>query len=86
MTTIGVRELARNASRVVDDVGRSRRPVIVTVHGKPVAAVIPLNEDELEDYVLAYGEEFIRDRLEAERDLVAGRTHALDDVLAELDD
>ena len=48
--------------------------------------VVPLKPDALEDYVLAYGEEFLRDRLEAERELHAGKTHALTDVLAELDD
>jgi hypothetical protein len=48
--------------------------------------VVPLKPEELEDYVLAYGEEFVRDRLEAERELRTGKTHALSDVLAELDD
>jgi prevent-host-death family protein len=86
MTTIGVRELGHSASRVVSEVGRSRRPVIVTVHGKPVAAVVPLDEAALEDYILAYGEEFIRDRATAEHELAAGQTHALDDVVDELDD
>jgi hypothetical protein len=47
---------------------------------------VPLRPEALEDYVLAYGEEFVRDQLEAERELHAGKTHALTDVLAELDD
>jgi antitoxin (DNA-binding transcriptional repressor) of toxin-antitoxin stability system len=60
--------------------------VIVTVNGQPVAVVVPLKPEDLEDYVLAYGEQFVRDRLEADRELAAGETHALDDVVAELDD
>jgi hypothetical protein len=48
--------------------------------------VVPLKPEDLEDYVLAYGEQFVRDRLEADRELAAGETHALDDVVAELDD
>jgi antitoxin (DNA-binding transcriptional repressor) of toxin-antitoxin stability system len=67
-------------------VRRTGRPVIVTVNGKPVAVVVPLKPEALEDYILAYGEEFVRDRLEAEQELRTGKTHALDDVLAELDD
>jgi prevent-host-death family protein len=85
MGVVGVRELGRSASKVVGDVRRTGRPVIVTVSGQPVAVVVPLKPDALEDYVLAYGEEFLRDRLEAERELHAGKTHALTDVLAELD-
>jgi hypothetical protein len=34
----------------------------------------------------ARAEEFVCDRLEAEQELRTGKTHALDDVLAELDD
>jgi prevent-host-death family protein len=86
MGVVGVRELGRSASKVVGDVRRTGRPVIVTVNGKPVAVVVPLNQEALEDYVLAYAEEFVRDRLEAEHELRTGRTHALTDVLAELDD
>jgi prevent-host-death family protein len=86
MGIVGVRELGRSASKVVGNVRRTGRPVIVTVSGQPVAVVVPLKPDALEDYVLAYGEEFLRDRLEAERELRTGKTHALTDVLAELDD
>jgi prevent-host-death family protein len=86
MGVVGVRELGRSASKVVGGVRRTGRPVIVTVNGKPVAVVVPLNQEALEDYVLAYAEEFVRDQLEAERELHTGKTHALTDVLAELDD
>jgi prevent-host-death family protein len=83
---VGVRELGRSASKVVGDVRRTGRPVIVTVNGQPVAVVVPLKPEDLEDYVLEFGEQFIRDRLEADRELAGGKTHALDDVVAELDD
>jgi prevent-host-death family protein len=86
MGVVGVRELGRSASKVVGDVRRTGRPVIVTVNGQPVAVVVPLKAEDLEDYVLAYGEEFIRDRRQAERELRDGKTHALADVVSELDD
>lgn len=50
MSTVSIRELANNASAVVDDVARTRRPTVVTKHGKPDAAVgrgergLPLDE------------------------------------------
>lgn len=44
-----VRELSQNPSRLVD----FRGPVIITKHGKPVRALISMDEDELEDFILA---------------------------------
>jgi len=81
---VGVRELGRHASKVVSDVRRSGRPVIVTVNGQPAAVVVPLKAEDLEDFVLSYGEQFVRDRLAADAELAAGKTTSLDDVVAEL--
>ena len=85
MGVVGVRELGRHASRVVSDVRRSGRPVIVTVNGQPAAVVLPLKAEDLEDFVLSYGEQFVRDRLAADAELAEGTTSSLDDVVAELD-
>ena len=82
---VGVRELGRHASRVVSDVRRSGRPVIVTVNGQPAAVVLPLKTEDLEDFVLSYGEQFVHDRLAADAELADGTTSSLDDVVAELD-
>jgi prevent-host-death family protein len=82
---VGVRELGRHASKVVGDVRRSGRPVIVTVNGQPAAVVVPLKAEDLEDFVLSYGEQFIRDRLLADNEFADGRTHTLEDVVADLD-
>src|SRR5215218_4657663 len=71
---VGVRELGRHASKVVSDVRRSGRPVIVTVNGQPAAVVVPLKAEDLEDFVLSYGEQFVRDRLAADAELAAGKT------------
>jgi prevent-host-death family protein len=76
----------RHASRVVSDVRRSGRPVIVTVNGQPAAVVLPLKTEDLEDFVLSYDEQFVRDRLAADAELAAGKTSSLEDVVAELDD
>ena len=84
MTMIGIRDLGRNPSEVVDDVTRTQRPTIVTRNGKPVAVMLPLNEDDLENYILAQAPEYVTSRREADADLVAGQTRALDEVLGEL--
>lgn len=61
MSTVSIRELQRNASRVVDDVAASGRPALVTRHGHPVAALVPVAERELEDLVLAAARSAVAD-------------------------
>ncbi len=85
MSSVSIRELSRNASGVIDEVTRSGRPAVVTKHGAPVAAVVPLDAGELEDFVLARAPEYLEDLRVAEDDIAAGHTRPLGDVLAELD-
>jgi len=85
MGTVSIRELSRNASSVVADVAKSGRPAIVTKHGAPVAALVPIDETELEDMVLARAPEYLADMAAAEEDLVAGRDRPAAEVFAELD-
>ena len=86
MGTVSIRELSRNASGVVGDVARTGRPALVTKHGAPVAAVVPVEADDLEDLVLSKAPEHLADLTAADEDLAAGRTRSADDVLAELGD
>lgn len=84
MSTVGVRELGKRASAIVDAVEHGDR-VVVTKRGRPVAVLSAVSADVLEDFVLAHHDEFVRDMAEAERELAAGRTRSLDEVLADLD-
>lgn len=86
MSAVSIRDLANNASGVVAEVAESGRPAIVTKHGRPVAAVVPINGEDLEDFVLAHAPEYVEGRRRAEAELEAGRTRSLDRVLAELDE
>ena len=49
MRFASVREVSHNASKFVD----LKEPVIITKHGKPMRAMISMNEEELEDFILA---------------------------------
>lgn len=84
MSTVSIRELSRNASGVIADVTSSGHPAVVTKHGAPVAAVIPIEPGELEDFVLANAPRHLADMKAAERDLAAGRARDAADVFAEL--
>ncbi|MGH9212372.1 MAG: type II toxin-antitoxin system Phd/YefM family antitoxin [Acidimicrobiales bacterium] len=86
MSTVTIRELANNASAVVAQVAESGRPALVTKHGRPVAAVVPINVTDLEDFVLANSPDYVVGRKRADAELPAGRTQSLDRVLADLDD
>ena len=85
MGIVSIRELSRNTSGVVDEVARTGRPALVTKHGAPVVAVVPIAEGDLEDMVLARAPEYLADMTAADEDLAAGHTHAAADVFEELD-
>jgi prevent-host-death family protein len=51
MTSVGIRELAANVSGVVAGVASSGLPAVVTKHGEPVAALIPIAD--LQDLLAA---------------------------------
>lgn len=86
MSSVSIRELSRNASGVIEEVSRTGRPAVVTKHGAPVAAVVPLDAGELEDFVLAKAPEYLEDLEVAEQDIAAGNTRSLGDLLVELGD
>ena len=86
MSTVNIRELSRNTSGVVDEVSRTGRPALVTKHGEPVAAVIPIDAGDIEDLVLSKSREYLDDLTAAGEDLAAGHTRPAGEVFAELDD
>ena len=53
MPTVTVRELARNTAAVIEQVEVSRRPSLITRNGRPVAALIPVDETMLEEWLLS---------------------------------
>lgn len=59
MATIGVRELK---SRTSDIIQRSERgeTFVVTKRGRPISVLMPLDDDDLEDFVLANAPRFTR--------------------------
>ena len=53
MSTISIRDLQRNTSGVVADVADSKHTALVTRHGEPIAALVPIDAQDLEDYLLS---------------------------------
>jgi prevent-host-death family protein len=57
--------------------------VIITLRGKPAAALTALSEDDLEDFILEHSPRIRRLIAAAEADRAAGRVTALDAYLDE---
>lgn len=85
MPAVTIRALADGASRVVREVQDTGRPAIITNRGEPVAAIVPLTAEALEDFVLAHVGEFIESMVEADEDLANGETRPLADVFGDDD-
>jgi prevent-host-death family protein len=84
MAAVNVRELARNTSKVIDDVERSKRPAIITRSGRPVAAVVPIDFDALEDWILANAPVFVEGMRQAEEEFRRGETISMDELFARM--
>lgn len=65
MAVVGIRQLSRETCRVVKDFEESGEPVILTREGRPIGALMPLSETQLQDLVLATAPEFRPRREEA---------------------
>jgi prevent-host-death family protein len=61
-------------------------PVIITFRGKPAASILPLTEDDLEDFIIEHSPS-IREKIKlAEEDIRRGRVVSLDDYLSSQDE
>lgn len=65
--------MSRNASAVIDQVSATGSPIFVTKHGRPVAAVVAVDPDALEDFALATAPEYAAAKRAGDVDLASGR-------------
>ena len=72
MKIVNTVELKNHANQLLQQV-RTGHPVVITHHGKPSAALIPLQENGLEELTFEYSSTFRRLIAEAEADVRAGR-------------
>jgi prevent-host-death family protein len=72
MKTVNTVELKNHANQLLRRV-HGGQPIVVTHHGKPTAALIPLDEDGVEELALEYSPKLRRLIAEAEADVRAGR-------------
>jgi antitoxin (DNA-binding transcriptional repressor) of toxin-antitoxin stability system len=85
MAVIGVRELARETRRVLDQLEENGEPVVVARHGKPVAVLAVPTSEQLADADLAATPGFRESLDDANRELAEGKTRPFDEVLDEVE-
>ena len=66
MKTVPAGEFKQTCLRVLDEVGASGEPIVITKRGKPVAQLVPVEPTRPGDWIGA-----MRDRGKIEADLVA---------------
>ena len=80
MDFITIRELSHSPGRLLERLNRG--PLLVTRAGRPVAVLQALDEEALEDFILANAPEYVADMRRADREIARGkRGRSLEEVL-----
>ena len=82
MRTVGVRELKNRLSQYLSKADEEGA-VIVTNHGVPCAAIVPLSPDELEDFIIAHSPRIQKLVRRGAREIAGGKYVTLDQLLEE---
>jgi len=82
MRMVGVRELKNRLSHFLVEADREGA-VIVTNHGVPCAAIVPLSPDELEDFMIARSPRIRKMVRRGAAEIAKGKYVTLDELLEE---
>jgi prevent-host-death family protein len=85
MPIVGLRELSKKTSDVIELLEEDGEPVLITRHGKPIAALTALTEKDVAAYALAVLPDHIQRREDATRAIAEGDGIPSDELLAEVE-
>lgn len=85
MKTVGIRELKNRLSHYLIEADEEGA-VIVTHHGVPRAAIVPLSPDELEDFIIVHSPRIRRMVRRGAAEIAMGKYVTLDQLLEETPD
>lgn len=77
-------DLKNKTNKLLADVMKGN-PLIITYRGKPAASLLPLNEDDLEDFIIEHSPSIQKKIRKAEIDIQKGKVISLDDYLSSSD-
>ena len=72
MPKVGVRELKNRTSEILRAVREEGTEYVITYQGRPMAILLPIDEEDLEDYVLAHHPRFVELRERARQAIRQG--------------
>ena len=72
MPKVGVRELKNRTSEILRAVREEGAEYVITYQGRPSAVLLPVDENDLEDYVLAHHPHFVQLRERARQAIQRG--------------
>lgn len=84
MPVLGIRDFSKTVSRSLETVIDTGEPLVLTKRGRPVAVVVPIDDERLEDFVLAHVPSFTAGMAAADDELRRGATTPLIDALDEI--
>ncbi len=79
MQFVGIKELSQNTSRLIN----KKDWIVITKNGKPRKVMIDIDEDDLEDLILAKHYQLEKDLKKAAQDAQSGKLKTLDQVMAQ---
>jgi prevent-host-death family protein len=79
MAIVGIRKLTREHKEIIEQLQRTKEPVLITNQGKPVAALVPVDETNAERFLVAAHP----DVAPAFRDAADVETQSIEDLMAE---
>lgn len=85
MPVVGLRQLSRETSSVIDQLQSDGEPVIVTRQGRPIAALTAVSEEQAASFALALAPEFVASRERAAAAIAAGEGQPASELLAEFE-
>jgi prevent-host-death family protein len=74
-------ELKNKTNELLREVMKGN-PLIITYRGRPAASILPLSEDDLEDFIIEHSPSIRKKIAQAEKDLRAGRLISLEEYLS----
>lgn len=80
MRIVNTVELKNKTNKLIHEVIKGE-PIIITYRGKPSASMMPLTEDEIEDFIIENSPSIRKKIKKAEEDIKANRVVSLDEYL-----
>jgi prevent-host-death family protein len=85
MPIVGLRQLSRETRDVIDQLQQDGEPVVITRHGKPIAALTAVTDEQAASVALAAVPEYVARREDAARAIAAGEGRPSSELLAEIE-